>query len=114
MLLTLLDLRIDWVPVLAWRRHVVDPATGGAYIRRARALRDMPHEAPREHDVGFERDADDLLVVGRGDVEAGELGLGLVDRGGLAAAVVGLGGGGSSGDAEPKRGETRRAHPSPR
>ena len=50
----------------------------------------MRHEAPREHDVGFERDADDLLVVGRGDVEAGELGFGLADRCGLAPAVLGL------------------------
>src|SRR5262245_48874940 len=35
------------------------PAAGRAHVRRARALRHMRGEAPREHDVGFEGDADD-------------------------------------------------------
>jgi len=48
-------------------------------------LRHVGAEPLGEQDVGLERDADDLLVTGRRDIEARELGLGSADRGRLAA-----------------------------
>ena len=50
-------------------------------MRRARALRDVSGQPLREQHVGLERDADDLLVVGRRNLQPRQLGL---RRGGCA------------------------------
>jgi hypothetical protein len=48
----------------------------------------MSRESPREQDVGFERDADDLLVAGRRHLKPRQLALGATDQGGLLGACI--------------------------
>ena len=62
------------------------PGIAVAGERRARATGDMRGNPSRKYNIGFERDADDLLVAGRRYVEARQLAPGVADRGGFLGA----------------------------
>ena len=68
------------------------PGLRAAGMRRTPAIGEMGGDPPREHDVGFECDADDLLVVGRRHVKSRQLGFGATERCGFFRATAALGG----------------------